>query len=168
MGYMKRRFKYGVRAARTHATLGHAIFTRSRVRYIVPGALGSMAASASTHAEAFEASLHALPHVPFQAVIVTDHEGVVLLHAGEIADGSLQRMAATYAQSSEHVATKLRMGKNRTITAEFGVRAPAAQAKPARASQCAHPRATITLTITLTPLSQRMPLLSMRAARRSC
>ena len=32
--------------------------------------------------EAFEASLQALQHVPLQAALVTDHEGVVLLRAG--------------------------------------------------------------------------------------
>mmetsp|Transcript_64832 Transcript_64832/g.177780 ORF Transcript_64832/g.177780 Transcript_64832/m.177780 type:complete len:130 (-) Transcript_64832:378-767(-) len=70
--------------------------------------------------EAFEASLQALQHVPLQAALVTDHEGVVLLRAGERADdASLQRMAANYSQTSEQVAGKLKLGKNRTVTAMY-------------------------------------------------
>ena len=68
--------------------------------------------------ELFEQSLQALQHIPLQAALVTDHEGVVLLRAGELADdASLQRMAANYAQTTEQNSAKLRLGKNRLVTA---------------------------------------------------
>ena len=73
--------------------------------------------------ELFEQSLQALQHIPLQAALVTDHEGVVLLRAGELADdASLQRMAANYAQTTEQNSAKLRLGKNRLVTAIYGVR----------------------------------------------
>ena len=76
---------------------------------------------AAEQLEVFQASLQTLSHVPLQAAVVTDHEGVVLLRAGELEDdSSLQRMAATYAQTTESVSSKLRLGKNRLVTAIYG------------------------------------------------
>ena len=47
----------------------------------------------ANHVEAFEAALQSLSHISLQAALVTDHEGVVLLRAGQLEDdGSLQAM----------------------------------------------------------------------------
>ncbi|KAL1504733.1 hypothetical protein AB1Y20_008511 [Prymnesium parvum] len=69
---------------------------------------------------AFEAALDALSHVELEAVLVTDHDGVVLLRAGEGAeDASIQRMAASYAQTTEHVSSKMQLGKNKLVAAMY-------------------------------------------------
>ena len=62
-----------------------------------------------------------LASLPLRSALLTDQEGVVLLRTAPAAadELDLQRMAATFAQTSEH-AGKLGMGKNRHATAFYG------------------------------------------------
>ena len=73
------------------------------------------------------AALQRLPGL--QGMLLTDQEGVVLLHAAgenKLSDehqAMLQRMAVTFAQTTER-ANKLGLGKNRHITAFYGAGPP--------------------------------------------
>ena len=75
-------------------------------------------AMAASTAEAVRAELARLPEL--KAMVLTDGEGVVLLHAGDAAlEGPLQQMAATFAQTAES-ANKLGLGRNRHVTGFYG------------------------------------------------
>ena len=90
-----------------------------------------MAAAASFHER-----LKAVPGL--KAALVSDPEGVVLLQAGDAAhDEAMKKYAATFLLTAER-ASKLHLGKNKTLTALYGVCARA-QLAAARNSQ---PRAT--------------------------
>ena len=68
-----------------------------------------------------------LSSLPIRTALLTDQEGAILLRAGSTADSTseheLQRLAATFAQTTEH-ANKLRMGRTRHTTAFYGERTP--------------------------------------------
>ena len=84
------------------------------------------------------AALQRLPGL--QGMLLTDQEGVVLLHAvgeNKLSDehqAMLQRMAVTFAQTTER-ANKLGLGKNRHITAFYGAGPP----QPTRRSHLTWP-----------------------------
>ena len=73
-----------------------------------------MAAAASFHER-----LKAVPGL--KAALVSDPEGVVLLQAGDAAhDEAMKKYAATFLLTAER-ASKLHLGKNKTLTALYGV-----------------------------------------------
>ena len=96
-----------------------------------------MAAAASFHER-----LKAVPGL--KAALVSDPEGVVLLQAGDAAhDEAMKKYAATFLLTAER-ASKLHLGKNKTLTALYGAgrnsqpratRSRAAQLAAARNSQ---------------------------------
>merc|ERR1712060_479254 len=63
-----------------------------------------------------ESMLQELPGL--KAMLVCDTEGVILLRAGNADEAALQRMSATFAQTTEH-AHKLGLGKNQHMTAFY-------------------------------------------------
>ena len=72
-----------------------------------------MAAAASFHER-----LKAVPGL--KAALVSDPEGVVLLQAGDAAhDEAMKKYAATFLLTAER-ASKLHLGKNKTLTALYG------------------------------------------------
>ena len=86
-----------------------------------------MAAAASFHER-----LKAVPGL--KAALVSDPEGVVLLQAGDAAhDEAMKKYAATFLLTAER-ASKLHLGKNKTLTALYGV-CTRAQLAAARNSQ---------------------------------
>ena len=90
-----------------------------------------MAAAASFHER-----LKAVPGL--KAALVSDPEGVVLLQAGDAAhDEAMKKYAATFLLTAER-ASKLHLGKNKTLTALYGVDR---NSQP-RATRNSQPRAT--------------------------
>ena len=88
-----------------------------------------MAAAASFHER-----LKAVPGL--KAALVSDPEGVVLLQAGDAAhDEAMKKYAATFLLTAER-ASKLHLGKNKTLTALYGVCTRAQLAAPRNS----HPR----------------------------
>jgi len=90
------------------------IFVGNRSGSATRPARGAMAAAASFHER-----LKAVPGL--KAALVSDPEGVVLLQAGDAAhDEAMKKYAATFLLTAER-ASKLHLGKNKTLTALYGV-----------------------------------------------
>ena len=93
-----------------------------------------MAAAASFHER-----LKAVPGL--KAALVSDPEGVVLLQAGDAAhDEAMKKYAATFLLTAER-ASKLHLGKNKTLTALYGADRNS-QPRATRSSRNSQPRAT--------------------------
>ena len=94
-----------------------------------------MAAAASFHER-----LKAVPGL--KAALVSDPEGVVLLQAGDAAhDEAMKKYAATFLLTAER-ASKLHLGKNKTLTALYGVDRNSQPARNFAAARNSQQRAT--------------------------
>lgn len=114
-------------------------------------ARGAMAAAASFHER-----LKAVPGL--KAALVSDPEGVVLLQAGDAAhDEAMKKYAATFLLTAER-ASKLHLGKNKTLTALYGAgRNSQPRATRSRAAQLAAARNSQRAQFACVPRASRAP-----------